>query len=358
MENDVISSRNEAATKISLQDWIPVLSPFFYPPYPVCPPAVSLQGPWSARTGCAYLHALRHFKDWAYLNAPFPTSPAIVAEYLTNCAQVEGVRLATLQVRVCALRLAHIAMGYTDPTASLAVSMTMKTLRRQAKQCEGGTSNRRSAMSFADLLRMSVAGLDVHEMRDAHDRAFLLVGFLGAFRPGEITAIRIEQLSETAAGLRVAMGATTADQSDARGRYKMLPYGPVDRCPAGAVRTWLAAAQLTSGWLFRGINKAGKLISPRASASSQGPLSAPAGNTILRRRARLAGLDHRRYTMHSLRAGSLAASRNAATGIWPIQEQSDDPKGIAFGIEGQAESIFRNNAVVFLMGSLHYRGNE
>jgi integrase len=60
-------------------------------------------------------------------------------------------------------------------------------------------------------------------------------------------------------------------------------------------RNWIAAAGITTGAVFRGINNRGLLASERLDANSVA--------RIVKRAARLVGIDPAAYAGHSLRAG-------------------------------------------------------
>jgi hypothetical protein len=89
----------------------------------------------------------------------------------------------------------------------------------------------------------------------ARDRALLLLGFAGAFRRAELTALDHEDLEFTAEGLVVVRRRFKADQ-EAQGRKIGIPYGSNPQtCPVRAVQAWLAASAITTGPIFRHIDR-------------------------------------------------------------------------------------------------------
>jgi integrase len=81
------------------------------------------------------------------------------------------------------------------------------------------------------------------------DRALLALGFAGAFRRSELVALEVEDLTEVPDGLRVRIRRSKTDQSG-EGHEIAIPRGYRLRL-VEAVQTWLAAAEISSGPLFR-----------------------------------------------------------------------------------------------------------
>lgn len=309
-------------------------------------------------TRLTYRRVVLDFRDWSGLAQPFPTSASVVADYLSHRAKADGLAPSTLTTYASALRFAHLLLGYPDPTKNMVVMGILRGIRRTAQEDRDWAPNRAPAMTLEDLCAMVEVGLDEMTLRDARDRAFLLVGFFGAFRQSELSAIRLERLRETPEGLLIRMGRTKTDQLDSRGHHKALLPGPPGLCPLAAVREWLTVSEITEGWLFRGVTKGGKLAAPPKNARYPGRLSHPTANRILTHRARLAGLDNRRYSVHSLRAGFITVSRQLGAHDWQIQRQSGHQDVRTLGIYDRPESAFEGNAVQLLMEALRDRSSE
>jgi integrase len=91
----------------------------------------------------------------------------------------------------------------------------------------------------------------------------------------------------------IRLGRTKTDQ-EGRGFHV-----PVMGRAADALHTWLDAAAITQGPLFRGVAKGGRLA---------GRLSDRAVARIVQRRAEMAGFDATAFGAHSLRAGFITES--------------------------------------------------
>jgi integrase len=127
------------------------------------------------------------------------------------------------------------------------------------------------------------------------DRALLLLGFAGAFRRSELTSLDHEDLEFTPEGLVALLRRSKTDQ-EAQGRKVGIPYGSNPQtCPVRAVQAWFAASEISTGPIFRRVDRHGKLRAGR--------LSGYAVALVVKRHAEAAGLDAAKYAGHSLRAG-------------------------------------------------------
>lgn len=337
-------------TLVTALEWLAPLQHHAAPGSALSPEAREfLARSFPQNTRVTYRRILLDFRRWSGLEQPLPTSPTVVANYLSHRAEVDGLAPSTLTTYASALRFAHLALGYPDPTKHMAVLGTLRGIRRKAREDDGWAPKRAPALTLEDLAAMTQRGLDTNRWRETRDRAFLLVGFFGAFRQGELSALRVESLRESTEGLLIRMGATKTDQFDTREHYKALLPGPTDLCPIEALREWLALSEIHEGWLFRGVTKEGRLATPPATARYPGRLSHPTANRILSHRARLAGLLDRRYSVHSLRAGFITVSRQLGAHDWQIQRQSGHQDLRTLNIYDRPESAFQDNAVGLVM---------
>jgi integrase len=80
-----------------------------------------------------------------------------------------------------------------------------------------------------------------------------------------------------------------------------------------ALATWTKAAGITQGALFRHVTRHGEV---------KARLAGEAVAEIVKRAAKDAGLDHRRYAGHSLRAGLVTAAAKAGKPERVIAEQT------------------------------------
>ena len=248
----------------------------------------------------AYRAAWRAFAAWceAEGHPALPADPLTVADYLAHAAQAH--KASTLGVHVAAIRAAHRAAGHADPTADERARAVLRGIRR----VHGQPAIQRDPLTLDDLRRLvRGCGDDLPGLRD---RALLLLGFAAALRRSEIVSLNVEHIRLNGV-LRITLTRSKTDQ-EGQGIVKTIPrLQDAELCPVRALRAWLDAAGISSGALFRAVNRWGK-VGARLSAYDVA--------RIVKRRAQAAGLDARMLAGHSLRAGF--ATSAALAGLDPL----------------------------------------
>ena len=261
----------------------------------------------SAATREAYGSDWRIFTSWCARRGvqSLPATPATVCGFLASEAHA-GRRVSTITRRAAAIRYAHRLAGHEPPTAAEAVKAVMRGIRRSI-----GTAPDRKAPATAPILG-AMLKLCPATMIGKRDRALLTLGFAGAFRRSEIVALTVADLREVSDGYRVLIRRSKGDQEGA-GQEVAIPHGYYLR-PVEAVQTWLSAADISEGPVFRPVKKGG-LVVPR-------PLRPRAVLHIVKVYAARAGLDLRSYSAHSLRAGFITSGAEAGASLFKLLEVS------------------------------------
>ena len=250
----------------------------------------------------AYDSDLAHFLAWG---GSIPVDPRIVAKYFA--AHSNMLSVATLARRVIAIRRAHVLRDFPDPTKAELVRLTLRGVRRVH-----GRPQRRVAPLRLEHLADIVSRLR-RTTRDLRDRALLLVGFAGAFRRSELTAVDCSWIERREQGIVITLPRCKTDQ-EGRGRDVAIVRIGGPTCPVAALDGWLATSGIADGPLFRPVSKSGRVI--------KGRLSASAVAIIVKQRAAQIGLDPERYSGHSLRAGFATSAAVAGLPIWKIRGQT------------------------------------
>lgn len=246
----------------------------------------------------AYRSDLAHFRAWCECHAlgAFPASASTVALYVSALAD-DGFTVATIRRRLSSVSQAHQLAGHTSPTHDARVRVVVAGIRRTL-----GTAPVKKAAALVDDVRAMVATLG-DGLLAMRDRALLLVGFAGAFRRSELVALDVADVEFTRAGVVLSVRRSKTDQ-EGEGRRVAIPFGRTEEtCPVRALRTWLAAASIEDGAVFRSVNRHGQVNTER--------LSDKAVALVVKRTALACGFDPSRYAGHSLRSG-LATSAAAA----------------------------------------------
>ncbi len=251
-----------------------------------------------ANTRQSYQAAVRHFEvEWGGF---LPATADSIARYLADHAQTHSVN--TLRQRLAALAQWHIDQGFPDPTKAPVVKKVFRGIRavhpaqeKQAKPLQLDDLERiatwlESAMSAAQTANNRAA-----QLRHCRDKALILLGFWRGFRGDELTRLRVEHVTTVPGeGLTCYFPQTKGDRQYAGTTFKVPALARL--CPVEAVIDWLHAAQLTSGPLFRGIDRWGHV--------SDAPLHADSLVPLMRTMLSHAGVTAtHHYSAHSLRRG-------------------------------------------------------
>jgi site-specific recombinase XerD len=260
--------------------------------------------------------------------SPLPATPRTLAAFLA--IEARNAKPSTIERRLAAIRYAHTLAGLKTPTDDERVKATARGIRRTL-----GTATAKKAPITDDTLRAILATLTTRAnalaakrgllaktrrktpltkpngaIADLRDRALLLLGFAGAFRRSELVALNLADLVETKQGLRVAIH-RSKNSHDVTAIA--IPRGR-NACPVRALKTWLAAATITSGPIFRRISKAGRVLPDRLTAQSVA--------LIVKAHAKRAGLDPRQFSAHSLRAGFLTSAARRGASLFKMMDVS------------------------------------
>ena len=197
-------------------------------------------------------------------------------------------------------------VGHEPPTNNEGVKATLRGIRRTI-----GTARAGKAPATADLIGQMLA-LCPDSMIGKRDRALLCLGFAGAFRRSELCALDVADLTEVPDGLRILIRRSKGDQ-EGQGQEVAIPRGYKLR-PVEAVQTWLAAAAISDGPVFRAVGRGGRV--------SCAALADDSAARIVKRYARRVGLDPASYAGHSLRSGFLTSAAESGASIWKLSEVS------------------------------------
>ena len=175
----------------------------------------------------------------------------------------------------------------------------------------------------ADVLEMLLHTCVLERFVDVRDRALLLVAFAsGGRRRSEVARLRVEQLipqdpvpahpedpdSPKLACIAVQLGRTKTGVADEDRRVLLIGRS------ADALLAWLARGTISTGAVFRGIDRWGTLEGTA--------LSPQVVNLILKKRARLAGLDAVEFSAHGLRSGYLTETARRGIPLVEAMQQS------------------------------------
>lgn len=289
----------------------------------------------SANTRKAYAGDWAQFETWCTQEgwASCPAAPEVVALYLTALT-MQGRKFNTLTRRLAAIKQAHEGAGLSSPTTAPVVQAVLTGIRRT----HGIAVQAVDALLTEDISAM-VRALP-STLVGTRDRALLLLGFAGAFRRSELVALNVTDIEERREGLVVTLRFSKTDQ-EGQGRLVGIPHGVHEgTCPVRAMQEWLQAAGISEGAVFRGMNRHGQLISSR--------LSGRAVADIIKRAADAAGLDSRKISGHSLRAGHCTTAARAGVEERVLMQQTGHKSSAMLRRYVRAGSLFQENSAAAL----------
>lgn len=242
---------------------------------------------------------LDHLNEGTASKPEFQLPPDIDFKLVTlKCKSRLGpLKYGTIAHRLAILAKHHRREGWASPVGTERVKELMAA-GRKAQAKKKITPTKKKAL-IREPFEALLATCDANRLVDIRDRAMLLFGWAGGGRRrSEIVALCVEDLlwidSET---LLYTMGVTKTNQAGPD-RSK-----PLRGDAAIALRTWLNAARIEDGPVFRRVFKEPKSGPGAAGAPKLGPsLSAEHVARIVKKRAALAGLVGD-WSAHSLRSG-------------------------------------------------------
>ncbi|KQU08106.1 tyrosine-type recombinase/integrase [Rhizobium sp. Leaf453] len=240
----------------------------------------------------------RSLRDQGFLRTTGPHAPDTVRRRLATWSTLTKWR--------------GMSGHFSSPALKSAIRLAVRATPRPRK--------RKNAKAVTgDVLARMLATCNTDRLPDLRDRAILMVAFAsGGRRRSEIAALRTEQLTVEAPvavdngpplpSLAVHLGRTKTSGAD-QDEIVYLTGRPVE-----ALNTWLAAARIDKGSVFRAIDRWGN-VSRRA-------IDPKAVNDIVKLRARKAGLDPTEFSAHGLRSGYLTEAANRGIPLPEAMEQS------------------------------------
>lgn len=280
-------------------------------------------------------------RDWAQFSKwceehdvpALPARPEVVACYLTDMA-IKGRKVNTLMRHMASIAHYHKQIGQTPPTRDATVQAVLAGI------CRSVGINARQVEAFTSQDMRGIATALPNTLLGKRDRALLLLGFAGAFRRSELIAMNIEDLHFSDEGVAIHLRRTKTDQ-EGIGRWVGIPHGVHEiTCPVRALHAWFDAAGITSGSVFRGLDRHMRLSKKRLSQRAIG--------NIVKRAAEAVGLDPTRYSGHSLRAGHCTSAARAGAPEWMLMRQTGHRSAVMVQRYIRQAGLFQENSANLL----------
>jgi len=246
----------------------------------------------------SYQSAVRHFEvEWGGF---LPATADSMTRYLVDHAS--SLSVATLRQRLAAIAQWHIDQGFPDPTKAPLVKKVLKGIQElhpaQQKQAKPFLVEQLEQLDAWLSQQIAVATGNNNQtalLKYTRDRALVLLGFWRGFRSDELGRLQIENIEAIPnQGMRLFLPRTKGDRSGNGVSFKAPALARL--CPVAAYCAWIETAALTTGAVFRPIDRWGRVGAEGLHPNSFIPL--------LRGLFRDAGIAlPDSYSSHSLRRG-------------------------------------------------------
>ena len=278
----------------------------------------------------AYAADWKHFNTWCgdHKRRALPASPETILCYVVDL--VDRYTIATIDRRLSSISYYHKHARHPLPTKDPEVERTMRGIRRT----KGIAPNGKSPI-LTPLLRQMVEALS-DDLPGLRDKALLLLGFAGAFRRSELVGLQMCDIQFADVGLIMTLRRSKTDQEGVS-FTKGIPVGAHDTtCPKCALEAWLQLSGITTGPIFRPIDRWGN-VGTRA-------LSTLGVARAVKRALEAIDVDSTAYSGHSLRAGLVTAAAMVGVSERVIMQQTGHKNTAMLRRYIREGSLFRENA--------------
>ena len=263
-----------------------------------------------------------------------PSEPKIVSLYLTHLS-AKGIKMSTLKRRLVSIGVIHKLKGhYLDTKHPIIIENILGIKRRK------GSVQKGKKPLLINNLKLIINVIDEYNkenLKKFRDRSIILMGFSGGFRRNEIVSLDFDDLEFVIEGLKINLKRSKTDQLG-EGYVKALPYFDNSQyCPVQSVKKWLEIANINSGPLFRRFSKGSKL--------SENRLTDQTVALIIKKYLKLAGIDNKNYSGHSLRSGFATSAAESGVEERSIMAMTGHKSAEMVRRYIKDANLFKNNAL-------------
>jgi site-specific recombinase XerD len=263
-----------------------------------------------------------------------PSEPKIVSLYLTYLSTKE-VKMSTLKRRLVSIGVIHKLKGHYLDTKHPSIIENLMGIKRR----KGSVQKSKKPLLINDLKNI-INVIDeekIEEIKKLRDRSIILIGFSGGFRRNEIVSLDYDDLDFVKEGLKINLKRSKTDQFG-EGSVKGLPYfDNTQYCPVVSIRKWIEISKIKSGPLFRRFSKGSKL--------SESRLSDQTVALLIKNYLRIAGIESRNYSGHSLRSGFATSAAESGAEERSIMAMTGHKSSEMVRRYIKEANLFKNNAL-------------
>ena len=297
---------------------------------------LNLQSSKANNTVRAYKSDFNDFSLFCAQNGfkSLPSEPKIVSLYLTHLSTKE-VKMSTLKRRLVSIGVIHKLKGhYLDTKHPIIIENIMGIKRRKGSVQKG---KKPILISNLKLIINVIDKSKYEDIKKYRDRSIILIGFSGGFRRNEIVSLDYDDLDFVSEGLKINLKRSKTDQFG-EGSVKGLPYfDNAQYCPVLSLKNWIEVSNISSGPLFRRFSKGSKL--------SENRLTDQTVALLIKKYLKLAGIDNKNYSGHSLRSGFATTAAESGAEERSIMAMTGHKSTEMVRRYIKEANLFKNNAL-------------
>ena len=263
-----------------------------------------------------------------------PSDPKIVSLYLTYLS-TKDLKMSTLKRRLVSIGVIHKLKGHYLDTKHPSIIENILGIKRR----KGSSQKSKKPLLISDLKKIInvIDQQNKEEVRKFRDRSIILIGFSGGFRRNEIVSLDYDDLDFVQEGLKINLRRSKTDQFG-EGFTKALPYFDNSQfCPVVSLKRWIEISKITSGPLFRRFSKGSKMTIYRLTDQTVA--------LIIKEYLKLAGIDSKNYSGHSLRSGFATSAAESGVEERSIMAMTGHKSTEMVRRYIKEANLFKNNAL-------------
>ena len=243
--------------------------------------------------------------------------------------------MSTLKRRLVSIGVIHKLKGhYLDTKHPIIIENIMGIKRRK------GSIQKGKKPLLINNLKLIINVIDESNNEDIkkfRDRSIILMGFSGGFRRNEIVSLDYDDLDFVTEGLKINLKRSKTDQFG-EGSVKALPYFDNPKyCPVLSLKKWIEISNINSGPLFRRFSKGSILLENRLTDQTVAHL--------IKKYLKIAGIDSKNYSGHSLRSGFATAAAEGGAEERNIMAMTGHKSTQMVRRYIKEANLFKNNAL-------------
>ena len=297
---------------------------------------LNLQNSKANNTVRAYKSDFNNFGLFCAQNGfkSLPSEPKIVSLYITHLSS-KGIKMSTLKRRLVSIGVIHKLKGhYLDTKHPVIIENIMGIKRRK-----GSIQKGKKPLLINNLKKIIniIDEYNTENIKKFRDRSIILMGFSGGFRRNEIVSLDYDDLDFVNEGLKISIKRSKTDQFG-EGSVKGLPYfDNTQYCPVLSLKNWIEISRIRSGPLFRRFSKGTKLSEKRLTDQTVA--------LLIKKYLKIAGIDSKNYSAHSLRSGFATSAAEAGVEERNIMSMTGHKSPEMVRRYIKEANIFKNNAL-------------